>query len=164
MNYKFEKLFSNDFLRVSRALIRKFDLHTAIMLSEIYSEYTYWHDKKQLQNNYFYSTINNIKNNTGLSKHQQEKACNKLVLNNLIDIKYHDLPRKRYFKLNVSQLNKLYDELNIPINTSETHSNLDKILDDDTTSENAAYNQNVNSSNYNSTNNDKSSLVSDIVF
>ena len=39
MKNKLDEMFQNDYLRLSRVLIRKFNLNTAVMLSEIYSEY-----------------------------------------------------------------------------------------------------------------------------
>ena len=68
-NSKLDKMFENDFIRVPRPLIRKFNLNTAVMLSEIYSEYTYWSSRDGLQEGgWFFSTVENMKNNTGLSK------------------------------------------------------------------------------------------------
>ncbi len=112
MANKMDRFFEEDFLRLSRRLVREFGLQTAVMLSELYSEYNYWKQEGGLTSNgYFYSTVSNIYNNTGLSKHQQQQACNELESNNLITVRYHDMPRKRYFKLNVPRLNNLYNEL-----------------------------------------------------
>ncbi len=61
MKNKLDKMFENDFLRVPRPFIRKFNLNTAIMLSEIYSEYTYWRDQNSLEKGgWFYSTVENM--------------------------------------------------------------------------------------------------------
>ena len=49
MKNKLDKMFESDFIRVPRPFIRKFSLNTAIMLSEIYSEYTYWKDRNELR-------------------------------------------------------------------------------------------------------------------
>ena len=75
------------------------NLNTAIMLSEIYSEYTYWESQGKLeQGGWFFSTVENMYCQTGLSKHQQLKACNELVDYGIIKVKYQGLPKKRYFK------------------------------------------------------------------
>ena len=50
MNNKLDEMFQNDFMRLPRPLIRKFNLNTAVMLSEIYSEYMYWEERKRLLN------------------------------------------------------------------------------------------------------------------
>ncbi len=65
MKNKLDKMFESDFIRVPRPFIRKFNLNTAVMLSEIYSEYTYWKDRNELQQGgWFYSTVENIYYNT----------------------------------------------------------------------------------------------------
>lgn len=119
-----------------RPFIRKFNLNTAVLLSEIYSEYTYWRDRNELQpGGWFYSTIENIYNNTGLSKHQQLMACKELETYGVIKIRYYGMPKKRYFKLVTSKLTELYydfslnqdssiddpDELELPDTTEGTH-------------------------------------------
>lgn len=92
-----------------RQFIRKFNLNTAVLLSEIYSEYTYWRDRNELQpGGWFYSTIENIYNNTGLSKHQQLTACKELETYGVIKVRYYGMPKKRYFKLVTSKLTELY--------------------------------------------------------
>ena len=108
---KLDKTFENDFLRVPRPFVRKFGLKTAILLSELYSEYTYWKDRNLLeQGGWFYSTIENMAHNTGLSKSQQLQACKKLQEYGIIKVKYHGLPKKRYFKFNMAALDKLYED------------------------------------------------------
>lgn len=117
MSNKLERVFNNDFLRLSRPLIRMFDLNTAVMLSEIYSEYTYWKAREELQTGgWFFSTVENIYYNTGLSKHQQLVACKKLVDYGIIKIKYHGMPKKRYFKFNTSIFDRFYNDINIQSN------------------------------------------------
>ena len=114
MKNKLDIMFENDFIRLPRPFIRKFNLNTAVMLSEIYSEYTYWRDRNELQPcGWFYSTIENIYKNTGLSKHQQLMACKELETYGVIKIKYHGMPKKRYFKFDTSSFNKLYSDLQI---------------------------------------------------
>ena len=102
-------MFKNDFIRVPRPFIRKFNLNTAVMLSEIYSEYTYWRERDGLQQGgWFFSTVENMYYNTGLSKHQQLAACKELVEYGIIKMKYHGMPKKRYFKFESTAFNKLY--------------------------------------------------------
>lgn len=104
-------MFESDFIRLPRPFIRKFNLNTAVMLSEIYSEYTYWKERDGLQQGgWFYSTIENMYYNTGLSKHQQLAACKELAEYGIIKTKYHGMPKKRYFKFEHSAFNKLYTD------------------------------------------------------
>ena len=95
-------MFKSDFLRLPRPFIRRFNLNTAVMLSEIYSEYTYWKERDELQpGGWFFSTVENMYYNTGLSRHQQLAACKELLDYGIIKVKYHGMPKKRYFKFNL---------------------------------------------------------------
>ena len=113
-------MFESDFVRLPRPFIRKFNLNAAILLSEIYSEYTYWKERDGLQDGgYFYSTIENMSYNTGLSKHQQAMAVKELESYGIIKVKYHGMPKKRYFKFNAVAFNKLYDDFQLHSNRAE---------------------------------------------
>ena len=112
-------MFESDFIRLPRPFIRKFNLNTAVMLSEIYSEYTYWKGRDGLQDGgWFYSTIHNISNNTGLSKHQQAVAVKELETYGIIKVKYHGMPKKRFFKFDSTVFGKLYNDFSF--NTDDT--------------------------------------------
>ena len=123
MKNKLDKMFESDFVRVPRPFIRRFNLNTAVMLSEIYSEYTYWKERDGLQpGGWFYSTIENMYYNTGLSKHQQSVACKELVAYGIIKVKYHGMPKKRYFKFDLATFNKLYTDFELNANTADYES------------------------------------------
>ena len=90
------------------------------MLSEIYSEYTYWKDRNELQQGgWFFSTVENMYNNTGLSKHQQLIACKELEAYGIIKVKYHGMPKKRYFKFDTTKLNSLYSDFLLNSNQAD---------------------------------------------
>ncbi len=111
MRNKLDKMFEKDYMRLPRPLIRKFNLNTAVMLSEIYSEYTYWKERNELQQGgWFYSTVENMYYNTGLSKHQQLCACKELVAYGIIKVKQYGMPKKRYFKFDMGAVHKLYQD------------------------------------------------------
>lgn len=113
MKNKLDMMFQNDFIRLPRPFIRRFNLNTAVMLSEIYSEYTYWKEHNELQKGgWFFSTVENMYNNAGLSKHQQLVACKELKNYGIIDVKYHGMPQKRYFKFNTKTFDRLYEDFN----------------------------------------------------
>ena len=114
MKNKLDMMFENDFIRLPRPFIRMFNLNTAVMLSEIYSEYTYWSGQNKLeQGGWFFSTVENIYNNTGLSKHQQLSACKELESYGIIKIKYQGLPKKRYFKFDSTMFNKVFSNFKL---------------------------------------------------
>ena len=113
-------MFESDFVRVPRPFIRRFNLNTAVMLSEIYSEYTYWKEREGLQQGgWFFSTVENMYYNTGLSKHQQLAACKELMEYGIIKMKYHGMPKKRYFKFEPATFNKLYSDFELNANTGD---------------------------------------------
>ena len=112
-------MFESDFVRVPRPFIRKFNLNTAVMLSEIYSEYTYWKEHNGLQDGgWFFSTVENMYYNTGLSQHRQLAACKELEAYGIIKVKYHGMPKKRYLKFETETFNKLYADFELNSNTS----------------------------------------------
>lgn len=118
MNKKLDEMFKSDFLRLPRPFIRRFNLNTAVMLSEIYSEYTYWKERDGLQpGGWFFSTVENMYYNTGLSRHQQLAACKELLDYGIIKVKYHGMPKKRYFKFDFEVVQKLNNDF-------ELHSNV----------------------------------------
>lgn len=120
MKNKLDNMFESDFIRIPRPFIRRFNLNTAVMLSEIYSEYTYWRDRNELQlGGWFYSTVENMYYNTGLSKHQQLAACKELMEYGIIKMKYHGMPKKRYFKFEPSAFNKLFADFELNANTGD---------------------------------------------
>lgn len=128
MKNKFDEMFQNDFLRLPRVLIRKFNLNTAVMLSEIYSEYKYWEEHHGLQaGGWFFSMVENMAYNTGLSKHQQLVACKELEEYGIIKVKYHGMPKKRYFKFDMVAAKKLYTDLKLEENTAKIEGTMRKI-------------------------------------
>ena len=95
-------------------------MNTAIMLSEIYSEYTYWKERDGLQEGgWFYSTVENMYYNTGLSRHQQLVACKELENYGNIKVKYHGMPKKRSFKFDLGAIQKLHDDFELHSNTAD---------------------------------------------
>ena len=123
MGSTLDKMFECDFIRLPRPFIRKFNLNTAVMLSEIYSEYTYWKERDELQpGGWFFSTVENMLYNTGLSKHQQLVACKELESYGIIKVKYHGMPKKRYFKFDSTAFNKLYSDFKLKVNLNSEDS------------------------------------------
>ena len=124
MKTKLDRMFESDFLRVPRPFIRKFNLNTAILLSEIYSEYSYWKSHSGLQQGgWFFSTVENMYYNTGLSKHQQLTACKELELYGIIKVKYHGMPKKRFFKFDTTKFKELYIDFQLNSNQHKENDN-----------------------------------------
>jgi hypothetical protein len=101
-----------------------------VLLSEIYSEYTYWRDRDGLQNGgWFYSTIENIYYNTGLSKHQQFVAVKELEGYGIIKVKYQGMPKKRFFKFDSTMFGKLYNDFQLNSNGTEEDVGTPEVLE-----------------------------------
>lgn len=98
-------LLANDnYIVVNRDLIKEYGINTALLLGELASEYNYYRKQGQLVDGMFYSTIENIQDNTGLSRHQQTKALEQLKECGLIEVVLKGLPAKRFIKLDIEAL------------------------------------------------------------
>ena len=106
------RVLSNDnFLILSRDLVKEIGLDEAILLGELCHEQVYWETMNKLQKDgTFYTTVENIEKQIGLKKNKQLVILKKLKALNLIEIKYHDIPRKRYIKVNVFELEKIQNK------------------------------------------------------
>ena len=102
-------LLANDnFIVVNRDLIKIFGINSALMIGELASEYNYYDKENRLIDGAFYSTIDNIQKNTGLSRRQQKAALDELAELGLLTVELKDLPAKRYIKLNIEKLTNLF--------------------------------------------------------
>ena len=97
-------LASRNYITVNKDLIKIIGLEETIVLGELASEHNYYFDKEELEDGYFYSTVDNIENNTSLSEYKQRKAINTLKDKELVDIKIKGMPAKRYIKINEDQV------------------------------------------------------------
>lgn len=104
-------LSSSSFIMTNKILIKAVGTDAAIMLGELCSEYNYWEQKEELTDgDWFYSTRENIEDNTGLSEHKQRIAINKLLQLELIETKRMGIPCKTYYKLNENNILNCYNE------------------------------------------------------
>lgn len=106
-----ENLLSHgSFIMVNKKLIKELGLHEAIMIGELYSEYNYYKDRDQLDDDYFFSTHENITENTGLSPHQQRQACKHLEDLGIITTVLKGVPAKKYFCVHERQVVKFFND------------------------------------------------------
>lgn len=99
------KLLSTDgFIQVNKALIKKLGLHEAILIGELCAEYNYWESQNRLEDDSFFSTRENIEENTGLSEHFQRKAFSTLQSAGVVRITKKGLPAKNYYTINFDML------------------------------------------------------------
>ena len=118
VNKDLELLFNTHFIKLSKPMIKIFGLDAAVMLCGLFAEYKYWISKRQLTvDGYFYSTVENIENNYGLSKSQQLKAVDKLVNYGILLKTNRGMPSKRYFQFRYSAIRKLKNDIDQELKT-----------------------------------------------
>lgn len=102
------RLLSTDgYITVNKTLIKLFGLNSAVMLGELCSEFVYWQDKGNLVEGSFYSTRENIEDNTGLNEYHQRKALSDLVEQGIISVVKRGMPAVNYYNINFEQLFKI---------------------------------------------------------
>lgn len=135
MNQLADLLSISGYIQVNKKLIKLLGLHEAILIGELCSEYIYYRDLNKLDNDFFFSTRENIEDNTGLNEHYQRKAFSHLKELNLIIIERKGLPSKNYYKICFEKLysmlspSPLHDEgLQVhDVNLNNNKSNKNKI-------------------------------------
>ena len=102
-------LSSSSFIITNKILIKAVGTDAAILLGELCSEYNYWENRNELTDGeWFYSTRENIEENTGLTEHKQRMALNKLLELKLVETKKKGIPCKIYYKLNETEIIECY--------------------------------------------------------
>ena len=102
-------LSSGNYIITNKILIKAVGTDAAILLGELCSEYNYWENKGELvDGEWFYSTRENIEDNTGLSEHKQRMAIKKLIDLKLIEVRKKGIPCKNYYKLNEQEILECY--------------------------------------------------------
>lgn len=98
-------LASSKYIIVNKDLIHVLGLNEAIILGELCSEYNYWESINQLEEQeYFYSTRNNIQKNTGINSHYQRIALKNLEDKEIISSKRMGIPCRNYYKINEEKI------------------------------------------------------------
>lgn len=105
-------LSSSSFIITNKILIKAVGTDAAILLGELCSEYNYWENRSELSDGeWFYSTRENIEENTGLTEHKQRMALNKLIELKLVETKKKGIPCKIYYKLNENEIIECYSNI-----------------------------------------------------
>ena len=105
-------LSNTGYIIVNKEIIKKIGLHEAILLGELCSEYIYWKKKNETINEFFYSTRENIEENTGLSAYQQRTAISNLIEKDIIVMKSEGMPLKTWYFINENKLQELlFDDI-----------------------------------------------------
>lgn len=100
---------TSNFITVNKDLIKELGLEEAIMLGELASEYDYWNNKNEIEDGYFYSTIENIEEKTTLTAYKQRRCLENLKNKGIIDIQIRGIPAKRYIKINEEKVIEIFN-------------------------------------------------------
>lgn len=151
-------LASNNYSIFNKDLAKLLGLKEAIFLAELCSEYDFWARKGELKDGFFYSTVENIQENTTLSEYQQNSILNKLMSLNIVERKLIGMPAKRYFRLNEEKIMDIFYETNF-LENSGTYPkklrNLPQETQELTLKNSGAYPEKLRTNNNNITNNNK---------
>lgn len=104
---------SNCYGIYNKEIAKKLGLETAIILGELASEYDYYKKKNELdEEGWFYSTTENIEENTTLNYYYQKKAIDDLINKGILEQKLKGIPAKRYFRFNLENVKKIFEDNN----------------------------------------------------
>lgn len=98
-------LAGDGYIIINKHLAKDIGLNEAILLGELASEYNYWCDRGELIDGWFYSTIENVEEQTTLSGYQQRMALKHLEDIGLVRVERKGTPAKRYLYLDIKALN-----------------------------------------------------------
>lgn len=98
----------DSYIIVNKDLIKILGINEAIIIGELASEYRSWKNKNMLVEDMFYSTIENVEENTGLNEYLQRKTFKRLNELNIISYVVKGIPAKRYIKINQEELIKIF--------------------------------------------------------
>jgi len=70
----------------------------------------YWYGKQKDKDGWIYKTQEEIKEETGLSRYEQENARKNLRRLGILQEKFKGIPRRLYFKINLDKVNELWIE------------------------------------------------------
>lgn len=104
---------TRNFIVVNKELMHALGLEEAILLGELCSEYDFWEKQGRLEDGFFYSTVENIEENTTLSDYQQRKYLNKLCDLGIIEIKIKGMPAKRFIRICEEEVFKIFEGKNL---------------------------------------------------
>lgn len=92
-------LSADNFITVNRTLVKEVGLEAAVIMGELASEHMYWEARGELRDGFFYSTVENVEDRTGLSAHQQRQALTKLEERGILECRKMGMPAKRFIRL-----------------------------------------------------------------
>lgn len=132
-------LSADNFITVNRTLIKELGLEEAVIIGELASEHLYWESRDELQDGFFYSTIENVADRTGLTAYQQRTALNNLESAGLVEVRKMGMPAKRYIRINEDKLLEVFNDKslkNLTTSDEKTEAQVVQFFDTNKTKEN----------------------------
>jgi len=103
-----ELLRSDGSVTVNKSLIRKVGLIEAVVFSELVSRYCYFRDRDRLKKGgYFYNTVSDLEEATGVSKRYQLSSIAKLQRLGLLEMRVMGVPATRHFRFTQDHIDSL---------------------------------------------------------
>lgn len=120
-NRALQLLASNSYIIVNKKLIKELGAECAIIVGELASLYLYWEKADKLdEGGWFFSTVADIEERTGLSKYIQGKAIKKLIDKGILEKTIKGLPAKRFLKFDFLKLEELIVSSKKEINSPDS--------------------------------------------
>ena len=89
-----------NYITVNRGLIKALGLNEAVLLGELSAEYRLAKDRETVDNGWFKSTVNYVREHTGLGEKPQRAALEKLGSYGIVEVERRGMPQARYVRLN----------------------------------------------------------------
>lgn len=103
----FEMLSSGGFITLNKKAVRIFGLENAVLIGEFVSKEKYLKENGSLtEDGFFYSTIEDVENNTSLKERTQQRLIADLKAKDIIQVELRGLPARRHIKINYEKLFK----------------------------------------------------------
>jgi len=99
-----------NFIAVNRSIVRAIGLHAAVLLGELADKARYFRSEKQLDDGWFYMTVDGTERNTGLGERAQRAAIDTLKECGAIDVAVRGMPRRRWFRINAMRVLEIANE------------------------------------------------------
>lgn len=101
MDELFKLLNPANTVTINRPLAHALGTNEAIIYSALIAKQAYYKQRKMLdEDGYFFCTISDLQESTGLTRYQQDGAIKKLIEANLIDCCKKGIPARRFFRAN----------------------------------------------------------------
>ena len=103
-------LASDGYIAVNKRLLKEIGLAESVIFGLLCSEYNLWQSQGKLkEGEKFYITIDRLKENTGLSYHQQQRAIKNLEDLEFITTSIEGVPACRFFKINEDKVLNFFE-------------------------------------------------------